>query len=66
MGPVVDAEKLGKSIRAVITRGGGIYTDLALRAGYAALEKETVNLKHMLLFADGSDAEQLPGVPCLG
>jgi Ca-activated chloride channel homolog len=61
MGPVTDTAKIGRDIRAVKPGGGGIYTDLALKAGYAALEKETVNLKHMLLFADGSDAEQLTG-----
>ena len=41
--------------------GGGIYTDIALRAGYEALAKESVNLKHLLLFADGADAEQIAG-----
>jgi Ca-activated chloride channel homolog len=65
MSPVTDVEKIGKAIRAVKPGGGGIYTDLALRSGYAALEKETVNLKHLLLFADGSDAEQLPGCRAL-
>src|SRR5262249_48609696 len=32
-----------------------------LDAGYAALDKQKVNLKHMLLFADGSDAEEMTG-----
>lgn len=45
--------------------GGGIYTDIALQAGYAALERETVNLKHLLLFADGDDAEQITGCRAL-
>ncbi len=61
LGPVNDAADIGKKIRAVAVGGGGIYTDIALKAGYAALEKETVNLKHLLLFADGADAEQLAG-----
>ncbi len=61
IGPVTDAAALGSRIRAVGVGGGGIYTDLALREGYAALAKETVNLKHLLLFADGADAEQLAG-----
>jgi hypothetical protein len=52
---------IGGKIRSVQVGGGGIYTDIALQAGYAALEKETVNLKHMLLFADGDDAEQIAG-----
>lgn len=61
LGPVTDAAAIGAKIRSVGVGGGGIYTDLALRAGYAALEKETVNLKHLLLFADGDDAEQIAG-----
>ncbi len=61
MTPVTDAAAIGKTIRAVKPGGGGIYTDIALRSGYAALDKEVVNLKHLLLFADGSDAEQLTG-----
>ena len=61
MTPVNDPAAIGKAIRSVKVGGGGIYTDLGLKAGYAALDKETVNLKHLLLFADGSDAEQLPG-----
>ncbi len=65
LGPVNDANAIGARIRATQLGGGGIYTDLALREGYAALEKETVNLKHMLLFADGSDAEQLAGCRAL-
>jgi uncharacterized membrane protein len=61
MGPVQDQAAIAKAIRAVRPGGGGIYTDLALRAGYGALDRERVNLKHLLLFADGSDAEQLAG-----
>lgn len=61
LGPVNDAAAISAKIRAVAVGGGGIYTDLALREAYAALEKETVNLKHVLLFADGADAEQIAG-----
>ncbi len=65
LGPVNDASAISAKIRAVAVGGGGIYTDLALREGYAALEKETVNLKHLLLFADGADAEQIAGCRAL-
>ncbi len=41
--------------------GGGIIVDITLDAGYAALDKQKSNLKHMLLFADGSDAENMTG-----
>jgi uncharacterized membrane protein len=61
MSPVNDAHVIGDAIRSVGVGGGGIYTDLALRAGYASLARESVNLKHLLLFADGSDAEQITG-----
>ena len=59
--PVNDPKSIAEAIRAVGVGGGGIYTDLALRAGYEALGRESVNLKHLLLFADGSDAEQITG-----
>jgi uncharacterized membrane protein len=61
LGPVKDKAAISKAIRAVKPGGGGIYVDLSLRAGYAQLEREKVNLKHALLFADGSDAEQMAG-----
>ena len=61
LAPVVDAKEIESRIRAVSPGGGGIYTDLALNSGYAALDREKVNLKHALLFADGGDAEQLTG-----
>ena len=61
MSPVRDPQAIGSDIRKVGVGGGGIYTDIALRAGYEALGKESVNLKHLLLFADGADAEQIAG-----
>jgi Ca-activated chloride channel homolog len=61
MAPVNDAAAIAAKIREVGVGGGGIYTDIALRAGYEALTRESVNLKHLLLFADGADAEQIAG-----
>ncbi|HEY8040685.1 MAG TPA: VWA domain-containing protein [Polyangiaceae bacterium] len=61
MAPVRDPRAIGEAIRKVGVGGGGIYTDISLRAGYEALARESVNLKHLLLFADGSDAEQIAG-----
>lgn len=58
LAPVTDRQALAKAVRGVDVGGGGIYVDVALQAGYAALAKETVQLKHLLLFADGSDAEE--------
>ena len=58
LGEIKDREAMAKTVRAVDVGGGGIYIDLSLQAGYAALAKENVQLKHLLLFADGSDAEE--------
>lgn len=58
LGPVSDLEAIKKQIRAVTLGGGGIYIDLTLETAYAALAKESVQLKHLLLFSDGSDAEE--------
>jgi uncharacterized membrane protein len=58
LGPLSDKEGIAKKIRAVSIGGGGIYIDLTLEAAYAALAAESVQLKHLLLFSDGSDAEE--------
>ncbi|MES1175405.1 MAG: VWA domain-containing protein [Myxococcales bacterium] len=58
LGSVLDKTKIAHDIRAVGPGGGGIYVDLALETGYRALEKEHVQLKHLLLFSDGNDAEE--------
>src|SRR4029078_1408722 len=50
LGPVTDKGAIDRAISAVGPGGGGIYVDVTLAAGYAALAKEKVNLKHMLLF----------------
>lgn len=59
--PVDDGVALANRIRRVGVGGGGIFTDIALDAAYGTLAREDVNLKHVLLFADGSDAEQIQG-----
>jgi uncharacterized membrane protein len=58
LAPVTDTDAIARKIRAVKPGGGGIYVDLTLEQAYSALGRETVNLKHLLLFADGSDAEE--------
>ncbi|MCL2823997.1 MAG: VWA domain-containing protein [Polyangiaceae bacterium] len=65
LGPVVDQAEIARRIRAVSPGGGGIYVDISLKAAYAALSPVKVNLKHVLLFADGDDAEQLDGCRAL-
>ena len=61
LGPVADRVAIERAIRGVGVGGGGIYVDITLDAGYAELRKQATNLKHMLLFADGSDAEEMKG-----
>jgi uncharacterized membrane protein len=58
LGEIKDREQMEKRVRAVGVGGGGIFVDLSLQTGYGALYKESVQLKHLLLFADGSDAEE--------
>ncbi|MBM4357843.1 MAG: VWA domain-containing protein [Deltaproteobacteria bacterium] len=62
LAPVTDPAAVDAAIRKAGPGGGGILVDVALRDAYAALGKATVNLKHVLLFADGSDAENITPV----
>ncbi|MBM4376020.1 MAG: VWA domain-containing protein [Deltaproteobacteria bacterium] len=59
LAPVRDAKALESTIRLAGPGGGGIFVDVALEDAYSALAKAKVNLKHVLLFADGSDAENI-------
>lgn len=56
---VADKLAIDKAIRSVGPGGGGIIVPITLEAGYKALDAAKVNLKHMLLLADGSDAEDM-------
>ncbi len=56
---VKDKAAIERAIRSVGPGGGGIYVDVALQEAYGALRKVNVNLKHVILFADGSDAERI-------
>lgn len=66
MGPIGDAKETARKIRSVGPGGGGIYIDLSLREGYKALAKEPdQNLRHLILFSDGADAEERNEAPTL-
>lgn len=65
LAPVDDEQAIADAIRSVGPGGGGIFVDLALRAAYDALLGAKTNLKHVLLFADGADAERMDVVPVL-
>jgi Ca-activated chloride channel family protein len=59
LAPVLDKDAIDRAIRSVGPGGGGILVDVALKEAYAALGKVSVNLKHVILFADGADAENI-------
>lgn len=59
LGPVTDMGAIDKAIRSMPVGGGGIHVPVTLQEGYAALDKEEVNLKHLLLFSDGDDADEV-------
>lgn len=65
LAPLTDKADIAQRIRSVATGGGGIYVDLTLDAAYRALAAESTQLKHLLLFADGSDAEERNNAPAL-
>jgi len=65
LSPVTDTARIVERIRRVGPGGGGIFVDVALSTAYAALTREGTQLKHLLLFADGSDAENSTGAPRL-
>jgi len=56
-----NTDSIVQRIRAVGPSGGGIIIPVTLTASYEALGRETTNLRHLLLFADGNDAEQIQG-----
>jgi len=58
LGKNLDAAR--KSIGSIAVSGGGIYVYSALKAGWEAIRKTEYGVKHLLLFADASDAEE-PG-----
>lgn len=58
---VVDPASTAARVRGADIGGGGIFVDVALRDGYRILRQEETQLAHLLLFADGSDAERMEG-----
>ncbi len=58
---VTDPGAIAAAVRRAQPGGGGIYVDITLEASYQALNSERTQLKHMLLFSDGEDSEQIGG-----
>ncbi len=59
MTSVEEPEALGAVIRRAGPGGGGIYVDVALEGAYGQLRAQDTQLKHFLLFSDGSDSEEM-------
>lgn len=59
------SEGRAEAIRRATVGGGGIYVRTALEASFAALRRESTQLKHMLLFSDGSDSAEMTGTEAL-
>lgn len=57
-----DPAPIASVIRAAQPGGGGIYVDVAMRESFEALRSEQTQLKHLLLFSDGDDSENLDGM----
>ena len=58
---VDDPRRVAAAIRRGQPGGGGIFVDEAMRAAYGSLQKQPTQLKHFLLFSDGSDSENMGG-----
>lgn len=52
-----DPMRIARAARAGTAGGGGIATDVALRDAYEVLDRERVTVRHVILLADGDDAE---------
>ena len=65
IGPVTAAnrDEAIEQMRRLGAGGGGIYVRAGLEAAAAALESSTNEVRHIIVLADGSDAEQKEGVP---
>lgn len=60
--PMVAVEnpaRIADTVRHAQVGGGGILVDLTLEASYATLGEQPTQLKHLLLFSDGQDSEEM-------
>ncbi|MFO0694505.1 MAG: VWA domain-containing protein [Polyangiales bacterium] len=58
---VTEPGAIAAACRRATSGGGGIFVNVALRSAYDALGRENAQLRHVLLFSDGSDSEELAG-----
>jgi uncharacterized membrane protein len=59
MTEVTSPASIAATIRGAQPGGGGIYVDVALEAAYDSLRDQPTQLRHLLLFSDGSDSEEM-------
>ncbi|MEZ4335459.1 MAG: VWA domain-containing protein [Sandaracinaceae bacterium] len=59
MTAVDDPARIAGAVRAAEPGGGGILVDITLEASYDVLEGQPTQLKHLLLFSDGFDSEDM-------
>ena len=60
LAPVADVRGRAGKIRSIESMGGGIFTYTGLKAAFEMLTKSNIPSRHIILFADASDAEE-PG-----
>ena len=60
LAPVADVRGRANKIRSIESMGGGIFTYTGLKAAFEMLTKSDIPSRHIILFADASDAEE-PG-----
>ncbi|MEM8885399.1 MAG: VWA domain-containing protein, partial [Planctomycetota bacterium] len=60
MGPAANRGAIQSQVRRIEAGGGGIFTYTALQAAARELSKSKIGNRHIVLFADASDAEE-PG-----
>ncbi|MGE0788970.1 MAG: VWA domain-containing protein [Sandaracinaceae bacterium] len=59
MRAVENPEQIARIIRHAQVGGGGILVDLTLEASYDVLRSQPTQLRHLLLFSDGQDSEEM-------
>ncbi len=59
MTSVDDPARIAAMARGAQVGGGGILVDLTLEASYDVLDGQPTQLKHLLLFSDGFDSEEM-------
>ena len=58
LAPVSDVRGRAARIRSIESMGGGIFTYTGLKAAFEMLTKSNIPSRHIILFADASDAEE--------